>query len=119
MLLSSNSDIRIIQKKRIKPVYDRIFLISPNIISKINGNIDLNNYKILSRDEKFMDLLKRTIKSFVDDYCRFVELPIKDVGVERLDVDEERIRISDDLLRALSHGEQAEILKKLQNKPGS
>lgn len=90
-----------------------------NIISKINGNIDLNNYKILSRDEKFMDLLKRTIKSFVDDYCRFVELPIKDVDVERLDVDEERIRISDDLLRALSHEEQAEILKKLQNKPGS
>jgi hypothetical protein len=90
-----------------------------NIISKINGNIDLDNYKILSRDEKFMDLLKRTILSFVHDYCTFVELG-KDVDVERLYVDEERL--SDDLLRVFSShddDERAGILKKLQNKLGS
>ena len=78
-----------------------------NIISKINGNIDLDNYKILSRDEKFMDSLKRTIKSFVRDYCGFVNFPL-----ERLYVDEERF--SDDLLRVFSshdNDERAEILK--------
>ncbi|MGC2575833.1 MAG: hypothetical protein WA364_30380, partial [Candidatus Nitrosopolaris sp.] len=61
------------------------------IINKINQNIDLYNYKILSRDGKFTDLLKTTIKSFVDNYCRFGELPIKDVDVERLYVEKERL----------------------------
>lgn len=76
------------------------------IISKVNGNIDLDNYKILSRDEKFIDLLKTTRKTFDDYYRGFV---IQDVDVGRLG-------LVSGLIRALSQEEQAEILKKLQNK---